>query len=185
MNSATATRNSRLKSVWVITASVCLIILMTMSQRANADEWTVHYDTSAMDDSKSVYLYTESLKPVPGVLGFLEVRPLLIIRCHENTTTLSVDWNRYISTGGIYNEEHVRYRVDDKPPKNATWTITTDFEATGLSPGSRSIPLIRQLVKAKRFIVEVTPFGSNSIQAEFNINGLDKRIVDVQKECGW
>jgi tol-pal system protein YbgF len=40
-------------------------------------------------------------------------------------------------------------------------------------------------VSAKRFLVEVTPYGSNTIRAEFNVAGLDQRIGDVQKACGW
>src|SRR5215475_14377917 len=152
---------------------------------AIADSWSVSFDKSAMDDSQSVFLVTESVNPVPGTLEVNTVTPTLTIRCHENKTALYVNWQRYVTTGGIYSEEQVRYRIDDAPPKTATWNLSTDFEATGLWSGGSSIALIRQLIKAKRFLIEVTPYGSNTIRAEFDITGLDERIGDVQKACNW
>jgi len=145
--------------------------------------WTVVTQSNKMTDKIDVYLAVQSDTDIPNIVNLGTVTPTLIIRCVDDQTALGVNWGRYITTGGLDNEQPVRYRIDSKPAQDANWSISTNFQTTGL--WGVAIPLILKLVAAHRFIIETTPFDSNPVQATFNITGLARVIGQVAKACGW
>jgi type VI secretion system protein VasI len=155
------------------------------SHRALADSWQSQREVSAMDDSPTVALWTSSTNAVANGLGLETVSPDLVIVCKENKTSLYVDWKMYITTGGLDNDQPVRYRVDEDTAKTESWDMSTNFEATGLWSGGRSIPLIKRLVTAKLMIVETTPYGRNTERVSFDVEGLADHIDEIKKACHW
>jgi len=145
----------------------------------------MYRDKSTMSDTDNVTLHLKSASPIEDQLGLTQIWPVLVISCRENKTALYINWARFVETGGVDGTTTVRFRIDQTKAQTASWNISTNFEATGLWSGGRSIPLIRRLINAKQFIVETTPYGSNTVTAKFNIEGLDGYIPFVQKECHW
>src|SRR5688572_4119022 len=157
-------------------------ILLTVAPASFAIAWEMYRSKSAMTDTDDVQLRVKSSSSVEDQLGLGSVTPVLVIACIENRTRLYVDWHRYITTGGLEGTHSVRYRVDQDKAKTVNWSLSTDFEATGLWSGGQSIPLIKRLITAKQLVVETTPYGSNTVRATFVVAGLDRFIPFVQKE---
>ena len=160
-------------------------LLILLAGPVYADDWRISTNVSEMDDSKAVYLRVDSRVEIPDTLGFGSTRPELWIRCLENQTSVFVNWARYISTGGFDSDQTIRYRIDDQEPQTMQWDISTNFEATGLWSGGRAIPFIRKLIPATRLLVEVTPYGENTVLAEFPLSGLSDHIGELQTACNW
>jgi type VI secretion system protein VasI len=161
----------------------CAALVMNIT--AAFGEWDIQTRQSEMTDKVEVFLSTDSIIEIPNNFNIGTVRPTLWVRCADNKTAILVDWHRYITTGGLDNEQAVRYRIDDKPARTATWGMSTNFEATGLWRGGTSIPIVRQMLSAKQMIIETTPYGDNAVQARFDISNLEKYIEHVANACGW
>src|SRR5690625_3233096 len=65
--------------------------------------WTEHIETSKVDDSVAVILYTPSLDSISGPYGLRTASPSLILRCFENTTAM------YINFDGHHMTDHRNY----------------------------------------------------------------------------
>jgi len=142
--------------------------------------WHVNTSISSIDDSRSVYLYTDALNTTRGTIG-QEVRPRLWLRCLENTTAFLVDWEVFLNTEGI----PVTYRVDKEAAQTRTWSVSTDHKSVGLWYGGSSIPFINRLIGKETLLVRVTPYGENPVTATFNIQGLEEKIGPLREACNW
>jgi len=163
------------------------LLVVTISGPALAQDygnWRKSERTSEMDDFKNVYFSVRADEDIPRSHGMGTVRPTLLIRCMENRTTIYVNWGRYITTGGVYINHQVRYRIDDRDPVQANWSISTNFESTGEWRG-RGISLLRSMKGATRFLVETTPYGENSVLASFDVTGFDAAAAEVAERCHW
>lgn len=118
--------------------------------------------------------------------GFRSTRPLLTISCLDDSTAIYVDWQTYITTGGIRGRTPVTYRVNDGGAVNVQWHLSTNFEATGLWRG-QGIGLLREIYRAGdgRFLVQTTPYGENDVLAEFTTTGIREVIETVSERCNW
>ncbi|WP_157018348.1 type VI secretion system-associated protein TagO [Mesorhizobium xinjiangense] len=57
--------------------------------------------------------------------------------------------------------------------------------ALGLWNGSRSIPVIKQMLGKSRMIVRMTPYNENPFTATFDITGLENEIAPLRDACQW
>ncbi|WP_375058384.1 type VI secretion system-associated protein TagO [Zobellella sp. DQSA1] len=142
--------------------------------------WSVRTGKSDVDDSPYVVLSVESIERPTDRYGRM-TWPTLYVRCQENTTSLIVNWGRYL---GI-NETSVTYRIDDNKAVTRNWSIATNHEAVGLWRGNQSIPVIKQVLGSKLFLTRITPYGDNPITVRFDTTGLDKHIGALRKACNW
>lgn len=153
---------------------------------AAADEtgsqWHETSDRSAMDDNPTVILWTGAEEPMPKEFGGSTV-PRLVVRCHENRTSIYVDYDQYITTGDVDDEHQVRYRLDDRKPVSAFWAVSSDFEALGVWRGA--VGLVQEVAAAKIFIVQTIPYGRSPETTVFYVSGLDKRLAPLAKACSW
>ena len=77
------------------------------------------------------------------------------------------------------------YRIDKLPAEAHRWSISTDFEATGLWNGASAIPFIRSLFGHETLLVRVTPYGASPATAVFDIEGLQAAAAPLMQACHW
>lgn len=145
-------------------------------QEGDTGKWIKSERVSPIDDSPTVVLALES--PDKAGSGFRAERPILIVRCQENRTSLYIDWGAFITTG----KTRIVTRIDKEKAKTETWSVSSDNTAT-FSP--TPIPLIKDLLGKSSLIVQVTPFSDNTYTVNFDIKGLDNAITPVREACGW
>jgi type VI secretion system protein VasI len=134
----------------------------------------------------SQYNFKDQFTDQPGVLLSLDEDPdpthsksaTLVIRCKNNRTELWVNWQQYLGSG----QKVVIYRIDGRPSQQKTWGISTDRDSTF---SSGAIPLIKELIAAKTFLVGVSGLNGSNIISSFTLDGIKEAIKPVQKTCNW
>lgn len=141
--------------------------------------WEVRRDASRMDSSMRVFLTLESDDEIDIGYG-RRGRPLLVLRCIENTTAALVNADWYLD-----DTSSVQYRIDQEKPVAQTWQASTNHKSVGLWDGGRSIPLIKSLLGKKTFLIRLTTYSNGAKEMAFNIEGLDKVIEPLRTACKW
>ncbi|MGL4962899.1 MAG: type VI secretion system-associated protein TagO [Inquilinus sp.] len=144
--------------------------------------WHNFTDKDGMSDFENSTWGAFADETISDSTGLKSVKPSLVARCDDNETDVFVNWNRYVTTGGIDNDQTVTYRIDDKRAIRSDWSMSTDFEATF---SRNAIPLLRNMKGAKRIQFATIPYGDGEVRASFDITGIDAVIADVSKRCGW
>jgi type VI secretion system protein VasI len=169
------------KGVDMKLATMALIAMTTViTTLAVADNWLVQEETSRLDDSTNVFLWTESLEPISDRFSGL-ITPTLLIRCEENTTSIVIAWKTYLGIG----ESQITYRIDRLPAETHTWSLSTNFEAIGLWNGSSAIPFINRLFDKETLLARITPYGDSPVTAVFAIGGLKAAAAPLMQACHW
>ncbi len=158
----------------------------TESDRRNVaqSDWVVRVDRSRLDDTTSVYLQVRSKAPHTNRFGRRE-HLTLHIRCVENTTALSIYFAGEFMASAGRNSVTVDYRIDERPPQQRSFRESNNNQHLGLWNGGQSIPLIREMFEASSIYIRATPFSESSVQAEFNISGLEDAIIPLREACSW
>ena len=159
------------------------VLRPTVKCEQTDSRWESSIKTSQMDDSQSVFLTLEADEPVIGSLSNTNAL-YLIIRCVENTTSLILSHSGLMFSD-IQDRDVVRYRVDDQPPREARMSESTSNRALGLWNGGQSIPVIKSMLDAQKFLVRFVPVSRNPIEASFSIAGLAEEITPLRETCGW
>lgn len=146
-------------------------------------QWRVQTDTSAIDDSKSVYLQVTSDNDIPGKYGGMGPATLLI-RCMENTTSVMLKFNDHFMAD-IQGYGDVTYRIDERKAAKRGFEESTDHEWLGLWNGGAAIPFIKTMLGGEKMIVRATPFSESAIEATFRIGGLEEKIEPLRSACSW
>ena len=137
--------------------------------------WKTSYEISKIDDSKNVYICTDSINPIEGKFG-RDVTPRLWIRCMENKTEVFVEYYMFINTQNVT----VTYRIDSEKAITNEWSTSTDHKAIFTK---NHIKFIKSLFKHDNLLIRVTPYGESPRDVEFNISGLENIIEPLQREC--
>lgn len=151
---------------------------LTPEERAQ-EHWHAITRVSEIDDSTNVQLSRPSHRITRDTIGGAVI-PRLFINCRENSTSIYVFWDRFIST----QNTNVLVRIDDEPAKTHRWNISTGNNSTGLWRGS-GIPFIKSLFGKDQLLVEVTPYGADAQRAVFNITDLELAIQPLRQSCNW
>jgi type VI secretion system protein VasI len=123
-----------------------------------------------MDDSKSVFLINAS-KDKSAVMA---------IRCIENATSLVLSTQEYFGSGA----KGMLYRIDKGEQQVVAMSII-DGKVLGLLSGKDSIPFIKQFIGAETLVFRMTNFRKEVVTYEFELQGLDKEIGQLQEACNW
>ncbi|WP_107495558.1 type VI secretion system-associated protein TagO [Thalassobius sp. I31.1] len=150
-----------------------------------ASNWKVDTETSAFDDSTTVYMSMSSNEPVRcGRYG--TPQPIsLYMRCKENTTSVFFGHNSCHLTSGHGGYGVVEYRIDQENAKDREFSASTDNSTLGLWRGGRSTAFIREFLDNDRLLLRFTPYGQSPVTAEFDISGTDEAIAPLREACGW
>lgn len=147
-------------------------------------QWLLRTETSALDDTTSVFLNVfseENLRSRFGRGGPAR----LTVRCVENTTSVILHFGGlFMADSGTYGQ--VAYRVDDAPAGSIQMSESTNNEALGLWRGGQAIPFIRQqLFGGESLFVRATPFSESPVEMRFDISGLEEVIAPLREACNW
>lgn len=142
-------------------------------------EWVVREQKSRMDDTAQVVLALEADEPVRSRFGAY-ILPTLIVRCHENTTSVYVVSEWYLDRG-----VQVMHRFDGDKAATQTWESSTTRKAAGLWSGASAIPFIKTMLDRKTLLMRVWPYDEGPQEMAFSIVGLAKVIEPLRKACKW
>lgn len=148
---------------------------------ADPGGWMTNTDRDPIDDSAVI---TAMLTAESGQAKFGE--PVtLVARCGSNKTELYALWHEYVGddSNDVYDEyKNVEVRVGDAPARTERWSVSTDKQAT--FAGS-AVSLLKEMSGKKKLALRTTPYGENPITAIFSLEGFEKAIAPIAKECGW
>lgn len=146
------------------------------------NNWKVGFETSKVDDTRTVVLSTQALDVSSGQYGNIS-RFTLLISCRENTTNFWIHFGGHFMSD--YQHGRVTYRIDKNPAQNKRFRESNDNKYLGLGNGRAAIPFIKALFGAERLYVKATPHSESSVDAEFNISGLESVINPLRNSCHW
>jgi len=172
-------------------AALCTVV--TVANALAGQDWEIITQKDELSGQNVIAVSIDSVLKIPDETGTKLLQPSLLIRCKDGETTLLVNWWRFISTGeslgegilGQYKTHHVDYRIDNEPVvSDSVWVMSSDFRATAAFPGF-SVDIILKLITAHQLVAQTLPYGSNPVQAKFNVEGLDKVIRKIAIACNW
>ena len=160
-----------------------MAIVSTIVFATNAEaEWRKRVEVSGMTDETNVFLSVESDNLIACGI-YRSHRPILVVRCMEDTTALIISTSCFVSD--IQGYGNVLYRLDKDRAVTKKFRASTNNEALGLWRGSRSIPVIKSMLGHKTMLVRFTPFNESPKEVAFNVTGLDSEIGDLREACNW
>lgn len=109
----------------------------------------------------------------------------LVLRCHENTTSLYFVTGCRMTSGDYNDYGDISYRLDDDRARTVGGHESTNNRSLGLWTGGRSIPVIKQMFGKTQMVVRMTPYGENPFTATFDIAGLNEAISPLREACHW
>lgn len=142
--------------------------------------WKQRVDKSKFDDSKSVYLHVDADEEIQ-IGRYDVVQPILLMRCHENTTAIFISFDHFLGSDDIA----IEYRIDREKTRSAVWYISSNHNSIGLWRGRTSIPFIRRLFGKDRILIRLTPYGDSPVTASFTVTGLRSAIGELAEACRW
>lgn len=146
-----------------------------------ASKWEISTDSSPIDDTKTVIL---SLRANNALNGWLATHtPVLTIRCHERKTDVILEMGMpaYVEYG-YYNQHTVEMRLDRGKAFKQKWSESTDNDSL-FAPSP--IPLAKKIANSKTMMIRVTPHNSSPQTIDFDTFGLEYKLGEVSKACGW
>ena len=148
-------------------------------------KWRSHVSTSKIQDTRDVYLRVDS---DTYQQRFGRGTATLAVRCVENTTAFVINFGEYLGddSSSVYEKwKRVTIRLDDQNPIVKRMDVATNNEAVGLWSGGASIPFIKSMIGKKRMVVRITPYGENTREMTFPIEGLEYFIDPLRESCNW
>jgi type VI secretion system protein VasI len=149
----------------------------------SAGRWRIETETSAFDDSTTVFVALDSNEPIRGQFG--PAGPATLhLRCMENRTSLFLVLND-LFLSDIQGYGLVEYRIDDQEVETVEMTSSTSNKALGLWNGSKSIPMIKGLLLGQKVVFRATPFNESPVEFSFDLTGIDSATSLLRKACSW
>lgn len=145
--------------------------------------WRVSEDHSAFDDSATVILSLDADMPITGQYG-QTVRPGLVLRCKENTTSAFFDMGDYF-LADIQGYGRIDTRVDKEKSVVIRADASTDNHALGLWSGAQAIPFIKRIAAGEHLAVRITPYNESAKEISFSLTGLDAALPKLRGACKW
>ncbi|MEL0629960.1 type VI secretion system-associated protein TagO [Psychromonas aquatilis] len=151
-----------------------------VSLHKSSGKWTKQEEVSPLDDSTNIYIGVSGNETILNRYN-KRITPELIIRCKENTTALTVWWGVYLGLDSTY----VTYRIDNLKARKTKWSLSTKNEHIGKWSGNTSIPFIKKLFGKEKLLMQLTPYGENSVMTTFDISGIEEAIKPLRSKCNW
>ena len=185
-----------MKRAQVALAAVLVLTIPAAAQRPptrphsarDTDPWRVTNSRSEMTDQVSVTLELDALGSVPGPI--LDVRPVLVIRCHEERLDVFITTGAVLAHDDSYERAGyenmpditlVRLRWGNDPPREEErWLRSTDYTAA-FAPDPAAF--LTQLLFVPNMRFEFRPFDAVPRVATFNARGLDRHLPAIDAAC--
>ncbi|NVF13765.1 type VI secretion system-associated protein TagO [Vreelandella maris] len=152
--------------------------------RAPLRSWQVTERTSAIDDSRNVWLTVRSRERISHWLGKPSRHATLTLRCMENTTSLILNMNDN-HMADIQSYGDVTFRLDSEQAFTRSLRESTDNQMLGLWSGGLSIPVIKRMFDHDQITVRATPYNQGPITVTFPAHSLREQIEPLREACHW
>ncbi|HEK2751515.1 TPA: hypothetical protein SMT72_003554 [Proteus mirabilis] len=153
-----------------------------VSEDANNNDieskWGVFKEKSQLDDTETVILSVDGDSAINTSLLGASI-PTLIVRCQNNKTQLYVVWGAYLGIDDI----KVSYRIDKNKAITNWWSISTNNKSSFYN--GNTISFIKSMFNKNNLFMQLTPYGENPVNVNFNITGLESKIKPLRNSCGW
>ncbi len=137
-------------------------------------DWIIKDQINPINDTKSVIV---GLRPHTGKNKYGNA-PALMFRCINGETDALVAWHAFISN----KETNVTTRIGDDEAETLTWRISRDYKQTG---HPKPIEFIREVMKADKLVIQVSPYSDSSITTIYDTTGLENAIKPLRDVCDW
>jgi Type VI secretion system VasI, EvfG, VC_A0118 len=144
------------------------------SVTAEPSDWRTSVTKSELDGSETYIAKVDSKNRIPNAIGAGEPATL-IIRCKDSLETY-VTWPPYIGNETV----GVRWRLDDNAIQEETWNSSQDGTATFVTSPYQ---FLKSMLRAKKFVVQVSPFQKSAVEAVFSVSTSAKPIAEAEKRC--
>lgn len=142
-------------------------------------KWMVEQRPAGLGGGANVYMLLRAVEKIPGEKE--PVRPMMVVRCEDGATAVIFNFAQFIDQ----SRAEAAIRIDDEPLMRERLKMSGSGKAFGFWQAEEAQPFLDRLLKARRLLVQVTPFGAQPVVAEFPVGGLDAAIVPLRKACGW
>jgi len=176
-------RSSKSK-VGTLTLPIVLSFALAYHPTAHAQDWGRTDFVDPMTDFESVEFSRSADLPVSINWGV--ETPMLTIACDDDETVVAVDWGASIVSDGSETRFPVRYRINSLAAVSDIWRVSSSFEDIELRSGL-AVGLLRRIHAAGegRLLVEITPYGNDTVLATFDTGGIRAAIEVVALRCAW
>jgi TonB family protein len=160
-----------------ISLASLLLASSAYAQGATRPATTDPWEVTELTNRPSLTLELPALNTVRAAV--FEVRPVLLVRCHDRELDV------FVSTGSVLNSDDnvmtpVRIQWGSEAPADSRWSRSTD-STSAFAPDPRA--LLRQLVSNPDLRLEIRPSGKSAQLIRFNARGLERHMAQVDAAC--
>ena len=145
-------------------------------------QWQSATNRSDMTGELGVTAWIESDSTI-RLPYFGSVRPLLYLRCYEDTTAIFIQGNNLFF--GDFGYGRIEYRIDEGPVRRGEMRSSTDSSALGYWRGREAIPVAKRLSGGTLLRLRVTPVNMDPQTLQFQLAGYDGKMEEVRDACNW
>ncbi len=147
----------------------------TVENKPGKGKWQISVEQSPIDDSRNVYLSLSANEAITGKYG-RNPTPTIHFRCKEKKTEGYINFDVYLGT----ESTRITTRVDKDKAQTNWWGISTDRQAAFVP---QAIPFLKTLMNKETLLVQVTPYGENTVITTFDIRGLAESATPLTEAC--
>lgn len=144
-------------------------------KNVNNTNWIVKEEFSKLDNTKKVIFINNSINKLPNQIGILETGSL-IIRCDNKNTEVFITWPSYLGNEAI----NIEYKIGDGKITKSKWNNSVDGKAVFVD---EPFGLINGLFDKDNLVIRLSPYGRNSEELEFNLNGINDLLGKIAEHC--
>ena len=167
--------------------SIATLVLTIMIGVSTAEEtnlggtWTLFIGEDEQSYESIASINQNSATTIKGENAADDVTPVLSFRCSPGKAEIlaSVDWNRFISS---FNTE-VGFKVDDGKRRWIKWGVDQSEKITLSRSAEDTRALLEQLSSGALLEVEVSPYSSSPVTANFELDGIDAALAELSTRC--
>ncbi|HEV8264493.1 MAG TPA: hypothetical protein VGQ06_06050, partial [Gemmatimonadales bacterium] len=147
------------------------------AQARQGGAWQLITPRTVVADQPSITLELEALNVVQGAV--VTFRPALYVRC------LNERLEAFVATGVVRGADTdyritVRLSWASRPPREETWSVSTDYAAV-FAPDP--VALIEQILATPELVLEFRPDNAAPVTARFNGAGLAAHLPRLRSTC--
>ncbi|MGA7675426.1 MAG: hypothetical protein WCA78_10335 [Rhizomicrobium sp.] len=137
--------------------------------------WTVKETVSQLDNSRTYVASLDADNKIPNSIGRLD-SATIIVRCKGGELEAYIAWPPFIGTEGT----QAHFKFDQGPVMQQFWESSDSGTATFI-PHPRDF--LQSLSNSSRFVVDVDPYQSITVEAVFTTTGADKVVTQAETDC--
>lgn len=146
--------------------------------------WQVREERSKLTDKPEVVMHVPSEETINCGWNNGD-KVYLMVGCKDDRTVVVFNTGCHMASSEYSNYGQIEYRIDQEKAQKVNGEASTDNRTLGIWRGSKSIPIVKQMLGKSTMIARMTPYGENPFTATFNISGLEEAIKPLRAACKW